>query len=359
MHVVLSGYYGFDNVGDEAILFSIIEALREVKPNITITVLSNNPQSTEQTYNVRAINRWKLTEVIGAIRESDGLISGGGSLLQDQTGIRSIPYYAGIMKIAQMLGKPVFMYAQGIGPVRQFIGKMVTKMVVNKVNHVTVRDTDSKQLLENIGIKRPISIVPDPVLGLDGQQFGNKWVKDVGVTGEFLSVSVRHWSTNTSFMEKIAKTLDMLVGQGYEIVFVPMHGTHDEEASMETKSFMKENSYVAPGDLSIQEKISIIGESKLLIGIRLHSLIFAAITYTPFVALSYDPKIDSFASIVDQPVAGHIAKDDWDEQSLYNKVEHSLKHYSVQQEILKNKVDVYKQHARETPNLAIKTFEGQ
>ena len=43
MHVVLSGYYGFDNVGDDAILFSIIPSSEKDSGSIDITVLSNNP----------------------------------------------------------------------------------------------------------------------------------------------------------------------------------------------------------------------------------------------------------------------------------------------------------------------------
>nr|WP_316046858.1 polysaccharide pyruvyl transferase family protein [Planococcus glaciei] len=105
MRIVLSGYYGFDNVGDEAILYAIIQSLKEYYPEIGIVVLSNKPEKTARTYGVEAVNRWNVAEVAKAIKAADGLISGGGSLLQDETGRKSIPYYAGVMKIAQFLKK--------------------------------------------------------------------------------------------------------------------------------------------------------------------------------------------------------------------------------------------------------------
>ena len=80
--IVLSGYYGFDNIGDEAVLYSIITALRNEIENVELIVLSNNPEKTKALYNVKSVNRWKLSEVAKVIKESDLLVSGGGSLLQ-------------------------------------------------------------------------------------------------------------------------------------------------------------------------------------------------------------------------------------------------------------------------------------
>ncbi len=116
MRVVISGYYGYHNVGDEAILKSIITALRSQDANIEIVVLSNDIEYTKKTYNVEAINRWNILQIYNELRKSDGLISGGGSLLQDATSNRPIKYYTFIMKIAKFAKKPVFIYAQGIGP---------------------------------------------------------------------------------------------------------------------------------------------------------------------------------------------------------------------------------------------------
>lgn len=357
MHIVLSGYYGFDNVGDEAILFSIISAFRKLQPEVKITVLSNNPEFTAATYDVNAVNRWKFSEVGAVLKEADGLVSGGGSLLQDKTGLKSIPYYTGIMRIAKKHGKPVFIYAQGMGPIDKWISKFITKGMLNKVDGITVRDEASRELLRGIGVKKDIAVVPDPVIGLSGSDFRSEWLASQSWAGDsYVSVSVRDWPSSVPFMEKIADGLDQLAASGVKIVFVPMHGEHDAKASASVAGLMKEASVIAPADLSIEEKIAVIGESGLLIGLRLHSLIFAAIQYTPFIALSYDPKIDAFADIVSQPVLGHVEKDDWDGQGLFEKASNVLADRSATEAAIRTKVEKLQSEALETARLALDVF---
>lgn len=355
MHIVISGYFGFDNVGDEAILYSIIESLRAVKPNVNITVLSNNPASTSRTYNVQAVNRRKLKQITQAIRSSDGLISGGGSLLQDKTGMLTIPYYTGVMRIAKFLNKPVFIYAQGMGPISSKLNKWLVKTTLNNVNQITVRDDASKQLLTDIGVTSPAPIVPDPVLGLDQASFSHNW-KTSEHLRPFITVSIRDWPTKQAYHKKVATCLDYLVQHGYDIVFVPMHGKQDAVQSKKTADLMKEKSYLFPSDASIQEKIAIIGDSQLLIGMRLHSLIFSAICTTPFVALSYDPKIDAFASLCDQPVIGHVEKDDWGSDDLWETIRRILSMEEWKQAELRRKVSEHQHNAKKTPEMVFETF---
>ena len=356
MNIVISGYYGFDNVGDEAILYSIIQALKKNDPEIEVTVLSNNPEYTKKTYGVQAVNRWKLGEVYSAIKASNGLISGGGSLLQDETGFKSIPYYTGIIKMAQMLKKPVFVYAQGMGPIHKSYNQMIVKNVLKKTK-VTVRDEASKKLLEKIGLKNSIQIVPDPVMGVSINRNSSQWWDLQSFQGPVLTVSVRDWPSTVNFKEKIAQALDRLASLGVEIVFVPMHGEHDEKASSEVAALMSGKSYISPYMDSIEEKISIIGKSDALVGMRLHALIFSSITYTPFIALSYDPKIDAFAEICQQPVAGHVNETSWTADSLFESIQQVLANAEVESKKLQEKVEPLQQSAMETAKQAIQLFK--
>ncbi|WP_182199823.1 polysaccharide pyruvyl transferase CsaB [Paraliobacillus salinarum] len=355
MHIVLSGYYGFENVGDEAILFSIIQSLKELQHDIKITVLSNDPSSTSKTYGVDAVNRWKIKEVIHVLKDSDGLISGGGSLLQDQTSLKSIPYYTLIMHLAKRCKKPVFIYAQGIGPISHPVSKLITKYTLNKMDSVTVRDNDSKKLLETIGVNKSIDIVPDAVLGLDVTTFKTDW-KLQEKNKKSVAVSVREWPSDVPYKQKIAASLDILAQKGFEIVFLPMHGEVDNKASEEVANMMTERSIIAPHDASIEDKITLIGQSRILLGMRLHSLIFSVITRTPFVALSYDPKVDSFASIFEQPVAGNVTQENWDSNSLVDIIEESFSEEANEKNRIHNKLIHYQKEAFETSRKALSLF---
>ncbi|WLR50616.1 polysaccharide pyruvyl transferase CsaB [Bacillus tianshenii] len=352
MNVVLSGYYGFHNVGDEAILLSIIEALRKERPGIGITVLSNDPEYTKETYSVNAVNRWSMGDVLQALRSSDGLISGGGSLLQDKTGLKSVPYYLGIMQMARLLNKPFFIYAQGLGPIEKAWNQKMTKQVLSKAAFVTVRDEESQALLKSFGFKKNIELVPDPVVGLDAEQFESTWLKEMGVTEPILAVSVRDWQTGQPYLKKVAKVLDNCADQGLKVLFVPMHDKQDAVTSEKTASYMKHDALIAPYDASIQEKIAFIKESDVLFGMRLHALIFAAVVSTPMVGLSYDPKIDSFMKQVNQPVGAHV-DEDWLEVKMTQLILEQYRNKESESARLEKQVTDLKQQANQTAKLVI------
>lgn len=354
MKVVLSGYYGFDNVGDEAILYSIITALKDVDPAVEITVLSNQPDKTEETYGVKAVNRWKLKEVAKVIKQADGLISGGGSLLQDETGGRSVIYYTGVMLMARFFGKPFFVYAQGMGPLNQTFNQRLTKFALQKAAKITVRDVESKQLLARIGVKKAIELVPDPVLGISSENLQSEWLAESGLREPFITVSVRDWLSEEPYKQRLAETLDELA-QNYRIVFIPMHGEHDKRSSEDVMKLMKEEAMIAPFAASIEEKIAIIRSSHLLIGMRLHALIFAAVGHTPFVALSYDPKIDSFARMVEQPIGGHVEQS-WTKDTLLQAIEEQLDNHEKAREKLATYEQKAKKLSKQTARFALDSF---
>ncbi|MEH7458526.1 polysaccharide pyruvyl transferase CsaB [Bacillus sp. JJ1127] len=316
MRLVLSGYYGFYNVGDEAILHSIIKALHEEEPTLELVVLSNDPDYTRKMYGVEAVNRWDIKAIYREIKKSDGLISGGGSLLQDKTSIKSILYYTGIMRLARFLKKPYYIYAQGIGPITKRQNRLLVKWHVSKAEYVSVRDEDSFLYLKEIGIKKDIELVPDPVLACQPEGTTN-WLQKHSVQGKVIAVSVRYWDAKEDYLRKLAETLKKLKREGYHILFVPMHGPFDQSASRDIINLMGEEAHMLPYQMDIYEKISILSECSLLIGMRLHALILSAVANTPMIGISYDPKIDSFLQQVNQPIIGNV-DGDWTAETLYN-----------------------------------------
>lgn len=355
MRVLISGYYGFHNIGDEAILKSIITALRQEKPDIKITVLSNDIEHTKNTYNVDAINRWNVAKIYLELLKSDGLISGGGSLLQDVTSSRPITYYTAIMKIAKLARKPVFIYAQGVGPISEDKNKKAVKKILNRVNYITLRDKESLDLVKSIGVTKEIEIVPDPVMGfsIDGFE-SNICDKYNGL--KYITVSVRDWEkATTNFLEKIAKSCDEIVASGTSVVFIPMHGEHDYKTSKKVVNMMTEKADIFDYNASIEEKILCIKNSELMIGMRLHALIFAATVNTPMIGISYDPKIDSFLDIVNQPCIGSV-DDNWNSNDLSNKAIRIINDSLQIQTNLKINVDRLVNESRITSKKAIEIF---
>ncbi|WP_138495815.1 polysaccharide pyruvyl transferase CsaB [Paenibacillus pinistramenti] len=343
--IVLSGYYGFRNSGDEAVLRSILFALEQEGEKAGITfepiVLSADPEWTAKMYKVKAVPRMKLSEVRKAIRESDGLISGGGSLLQDATGPASVPYYLGIIKLAQWFGKPTFVYAQGVGPVNRKLFHRLIASVFKKCRYISVRDVESAELLRSMGIRSErIEVVPDPVMGLklpeemlpkDGaaaeaaQQQSDEPSSVLPVVG----ISVRFWNQERSELAALSAGLTDLARQrSVHLRFLPFHIPSDEEASRFCMEQIGDLSgtgskiSMAPATDNPQDMLREVDGCSLLIGMRLHSLIYAASRSVPLLGISYDPKIDHFLARLGSVPVG--TSDQLSPEKLSAKAQHYL-----------------------------------
>ncbi|MDD5602599.1 MAG: glycosyltransferase [Eubacteriales bacterium] len=160
--ILISGYYGFDNAGDEAILQSLVSELKAACPGLEIMVLSANPSKTSVDFGVHSVSRSNIIKMIQAVKNCDILISGGGSLFQDTTSFFNVWYYGGIIMLAFAMKKLVFAYAQGIGPVSSRLNKKMLRFIFNRVNNISVRDIRSMRQLKAIGVKRNVSCTIDP-----------------------------------------------------------------------------------------------------------------------------------------------------------------------------------------------------
>lgn len=322
--IALSGYYGFDNSGDEAVLQSILFALQEQGQEqgvqIEPIVLSGNPEKTSAMYGVKAYHRMKPGSLVRALREADGLISGGGSLLQDATSAKTIPYYLAVLKIAQWLGKPTFIYSQGIGPVSRPMFYGWIRSVFQRCAYVSVRDTESAELLGKMRLPRErITVVPDPVMGLPlrGTGTDDGGAPDLAPDGlvRTVGVSVRFWNEDRSELEALSRSLQVLLAAdaNVRLRFLPFHLPSDEVASQFVIDRLGDHGSrveMVGGIAHPQDMLAQVAECDLLIGMRLHSLIYAASQFVPMVGISYDPKIDQFLHRLGMKAAASTARFD-------------------------------------------------
>jgi len=303
--IMISGYYGFNNTGDEAILKSMVGAFKEKIPQIKITVLSHNPLQTSQAYQVKAINRLHLIDIMRCLRDTNLFISGGGGLLQDSTGKGwSILYYLGLILVAKIFKVPVMIYAQGIGPVNKKINKKLIKWILNKVDLITVRNNPSKELLENLGVVKPSTYVnSDPVFLLKKKNINNvidshPFIQELinSDNRPLIGVSVREYKGNGLDSKRIfAQAADYLI-ENYQakIIFLPFKFDEDVHISEEILSLMKNQADVLKIRLEPEELLSVLSRLSLVLGVRLHSIIFSSMANIPFIAFNYDPKVKYF-----------------------------------------------------------------
>ena len=313
--IVISGYYGFNNAGDEALLTAMLAALRAVEPKADITVISGNPGNTIVKHQVKSLYRFAAVRLLRAIGEADLVISGGGSLLQDVTSKRSLAYYLSVIAAAKWKRKKVMLFAQGIGPIRSRFMRLLTRLVVNKADMITVRDRDSAEELACMGVPAAkVEVTADPVLMLNPESkiAGKTILSEAGLDPykPIIGVSVRVWPDNQRCLKQLAAALGQLSEKfNAQIAILPLQVSMDLKDCQLLQSSLPEirNKVVLlQGDYSTEEFLSIIGSFRLLIGMRLHALIFAAVMKVPLMAISYDPKVDSFLKSIGTEAVGTV-----------------------------------------------------
>ncbi len=285
--VVISGYYGYKNIGDDSMLKAIIKSLKIQKPDIQITVLSKKPFETAAIHDVKSVYRFNIFKIMNVMKHSRLLISGGGSLLQDVTSSHSYNYYSSIIKLALKYGTRVMVYANGIGPIKSQSNMEDCIKLLNLVDKITLRDKKSYEMLENMKISGDVSISSDPALSLMPSDEG--YGEDV----PYFVVSVRKWKgLPDDFADKLAEVCKKIKYK-YNIlpVLVPMQGWMDNDICK--KIALNCDGKFITTFKNPENLIEYIEHSEFVVGMRLHSLIYSLGVNVPVVALSYDPKVDA------------------------------------------------------------------
>lgn len=360
--VVISGYYGFHNSGDEAILYAMLLALRDAVPGLEAIVLSKDPGYTAREFGVRAIARDNPWQVFNALREADLLISGGGGLLQDVTSPKSIIYYLGVVTMAKLLRKPVFFYAQGIGPINTTLGRALVRLVANRVNAITVRDSDSRDELLALGVTRPpVFVTADPVLGLEPSRInvnkGREILSSLGVGGgPVAGISVRPWKGLDGYKKVMAKVADNLVEEGWQVLLVPMHCPGDMETCREVASLMHAEAFLWDDKAEYMDLLAVTANLDLSIGMRLHFLIFSAIFGVPVVGIPYDPKVNLFLQSLGLPSG--LSAESLDYVELSSRIKQILEDRAGVSAGLKERVTPLRGEALKNASLVAELLKG-
>ena len=302
--VMISGYYGFHNSGDDSILKAIVDSLIKERPSLRILALSNNPDETRDVYNIEAIHRFNLFKILWYMSKTRLLISGGGSLIQDVTSNKSLFYYLGIISIGRMMGARIMLYANGIGPVNRQKNYGIIRSVLNKVDLITLREPSSLDELEKFGVKEPeIRVTADPAFILAPEDC-SALLKNCGIPEEkpYCGIALRPWKyADKNFEKLIADTADYIKKTyNIEILFIPMQEEKDISISQKVIALMKQTGYLIEGKPSPAQLLSLVGGAEFIMGMRLHTLIYAAKMGTPVIGLSYDPKVDATMSYLGQ-----------------------------------------------------------
>ncbi len=303
LKITLSGYYGFDNFGDEAILGVLSKKMLELSDNVC--AISKNPTKTAELYGVKTIPFFAIPQIIKRIFESDVLVSGGGSLLQDVTSLKSLLYYLFIINTALFFRKKVIIFAQGLGPINNRFGAFLTKNTLKKCTLVSVRDRKSKLLLHLWGIEA--DLVCDPLFGLE---------LPAATPQNIVGIQLRSFKTlKDNLLDKLA----IQVNKEFEDKKIQIFSFQDSLDLDVCKKFEKLLKNINPNlqtelvySQTSAEILDKFSKLEYLIAMRFHANLIAIKYGIKTLAINYDIKVEKLAEDAQIPYLSMSADEDYD-----------------------------------------------
>lgn len=329
--ILIAGYYGFGNAGDEVILAGMLSDLRALDANLEFNIVSGDPQETMIRHGVQAVHWRDMRGLVDHVNRSELVIVGGGGLFQDHWGLvpdtyltprhGGITHYGGVALLAHMTDVPCMLYGVGVGPLFSQLAREHTREIFGLASAATVRDEGSRRLLGEIGVDiSGISVTADPAFSAPVAE--GRHAETVGRysgNGEpVLAASLRYWQPDGSgpqvdpqFMDwlegELAVALDQYVDEtGGSVVFIPFQRgpialENDLEVARRVRNRMqlKSHSGVVNDDLGPLERFQLMGDCSLVLGMRLHAVMAGIRGHRPTVGLCYDPKVDRIMEAAD------------------------------------------------------------
>lgn len=304
--VFLAGYFGSGNLGDDAILVAFMRATEPF--NLQSQVLCGSVERLSRNFGFRGVLKTDMARVKSSIEECDALVFPGGSIFQDVTSVRSVAYYANLVKMAKKSNKKVIMLGQGVGPLNRWLGKRTALGAFNDADLICVRDPASVTALKGLGVKSTprltgdmAFLLPKPSLGEESTSFGVGGMKSVGI-------NARPWGKDKG--RHVAQVFGELVKKLSSSGFVPTMVSMDEEEDGKiVAAIAKEHGGKVPELKGVTHPVQMqqrIARMEALISMRLHGGILAATVGIPAYMVSYDPKVTAFANQMGLPAPPSI-----------------------------------------------------
>jgi polysaccharide pyruvyl transferase WcaK-like protein len=372
--VAIYGWYGIPNVGDEAILASMIADLRGLMPKVHITVFSyGNPTHTLKYQNVDEaisvppdnLSSKQKAQIRHVLSQSDLFILGGGGIFHTTSGRR--PWLEKLV-LAKFLGCKTMLYTVGINPssMSKARWRLVWRIYSQFADLITVRDPGSENLLRKAGVKRFIHVIPDPVFRFKPSPISTARQILQRTLGNYQEKIVSFGigmppyrfgpMDRLKYVEIMAKAGDYIVEHfGARVLLLPydMLPGRDRELCLEVLGMMqfRERGHVLLDEYPPSDILALDSQMNFAVCTRLHNHIFAISNGTPFVSIVYDQKVLELLSMTGTMERG-INLNDLTVETLIKKINTVWTDENVLRQKLRQVAANFCQEALEAPKLA-------
>ena len=317
LNIVLVGYFGFKNLGDEAICSIMVKDIKEkFDDEVFITAISGDCQYTMDKYGIACVSRKDYRGIVKCIKESDIVVLAGGSLFQDATSLKSIVYYYLVTLLARMYNKKYYLMFQGVGPLKRKISRVLTKNAYKKSDMAVLRDKESFELIKKY--KKNAILASDLVFLYEREEEGfYTQIREALSINQGQKVIVFALKNGLANFEKSIKNILKRIEENTDckIVFVPFHQGQDSEIIKVVLSDIDAESFETT---NISHLLEFLSNASLLVSVRYHGIVFALLSKCPVIPLSYDPKVSSLMQELN--INGCLNINNLDEETLYEDI---------------------------------------
>lgn len=288
-NIFVIGYYGSNNLGDELLLYEVLNMLEKYFDRDHITVLSYSMKDTMRIHGAKSVSRNSIFKIMSTIKQSDIIIGGGGSMLQNVTSNRSLYYYLFMLNYATFHKKTVALIGNGIGPIRGKLQTKLSKNILKKLSYIHLRDQQSYEWIKDDRKGKTDSGTDLAVTALKAHKTKNS---------NHVYINIRKWPNTDHLHDLMNDFKAYLEKANYQVTFISMQKGNDDIAMAGLGQVL---TFKSPDQL-----MQVIKKGDYMIGMRLHFLILAANYGIPFIGLSYDPKVSYFSELFGQPYFDHL-----------------------------------------------------
>lgn len=114
---------------------------------------------------------------------------------------------------------------------------------------------------------------------------------------------------------------------------------------------MKNDAFILKGKYKPNEILGIVGKMNLIIGMRLHIILFSAIKSVPVIGIVYDPKIEYYLNVLNMPCGGDVRNSSIDCEKIINQIEGIFLGIERYQNILREKTTILIEKAYQNEQL--------
>ncbi len=309
--ILLCGYFGCGNAGDDAILEGTLSLLQSIDPSVRVTALSAHPLRDRRRFGIRCRFRFSLVSVLCGILTADSIWCGGGSLLQDATSRRSLFYYLGILRLGQLLRRGTVLYSAGIGPLRRAGSQAAVRRVLSDCSYVSLRDPDSELALRSLGVDPallhlggdPSVLLPLPPVGRTVQLLAR-----VGIPQNrgLLVLVVKGGEEGETLLPTLITAARLLCARNGLLPVCPIFDRRWDSV-VARRAAEALSGHVFPLSES-SEAVALMRAASLTLSARLHGMVFSALAETPALGIagpSSEEKLSAFARRSGEGILSH------------------------------------------------------